>query len=192
MFELLQLIVLFFVLFDPPASLAVFFVATEGMSAIERKKTALYAVLVAGLLSFGTLFFGEWLLKLFNTNINDFRIAGGIVLIILGIRMALGYPLFEFSRTKKQNSSYAIASLIATPLLTGPAVMTSTIIIRHDYGIFLTGLAISTVLLVTALIFYNSQKIYNLFGRITSVISTFLGLVIIAWGVNFLRTAFGF
>ncbi len=192
MYELLQLIVFFFVLFDPLASIAVFFVATKGMNITERRKTALYAVLVAGLLSFGTLFFGESLLTLFNTNMDDFRVAGGIILIILGIRMALGYPLLELGRTNRQNSGYAIAALIATPLLTGPAVMTSTIILRYDYGIFLTGISILIVLFITALLFYNSQKIYSYFGKITSVITTFLGLVIISWGVNFLRTALGF
>lgn len=192
MFELIQLVVLFFVLFDPIASLAVFFVATKGMSLKERKKTALYAVFVAGLLSFGTLFFGEGLLALFNTNIGDFRIAGGIILIILGIHMALGYSVAAHKTERQQNSSYAVAALIATPLLTGPAVMTSAIVLKHDYGIFLTGLAIFIVLAATALLFYNSERVYRLFWRITPVISTFLGLVIISWGVNFLRTALGF
>lgn len=190
MYILIQLIIFFFVLFDPLASLGVFFAGTQKMTNPERKKTAVYAIVAAGALCFGTLLLGTELLTLFNTNIDDFRVAGGIILMILGGKMALGYPIHELK--KGATSSHAIASLIATPLLTGPAVMTSTILLKNDYGVPLTGAAIVIVLLITLLIFLNTTKIYKRFGRAASLLTTFLGLIIIAWGVNFLRTALGF
>ena len=193
MFELIQLIILFFVLFDPFASLAAFFAATELMSHSEKKRVAFYAILVAGLLSFGTLLFGEKLLVLFHTNISDFRIAGGLILIILGVRMSLGYALTNIDNSRKERSIHAIAALIATPLLTGPAVMTATIVLKYDYGISLTAMALIAVLSVTWMMFNNSQKIYNLFGKETiKVITTFFGLITISWGIGFLRAAIGF
>jgi len=190
MLELIKLTTFFFVLFDPLASLTVFYLATKRMSVYERNKIAFFAVAAAAILSFGTLILGENLLTIFNTDIDNFRIAGGIILILLGIRVVLGYPLTnDLSKGRGQ----AIASIIATPLLTGPAVMSALIVVRHDYGLSIVALAVSIVLVITWLVFHNAHFAYEkIGGKITQVLSTFLGLVTVAWGVNFLRVALGF
>ncbi|MEO0023080.1 MAG: MarC family protein, partial [candidate division WOR-3 bacterium] len=154
-YTLLQLIILFFVIFDPLLSFVVFFGATADMTPQEKRRTAILAVSVAIGISLLCLVFGAGILKLFNTNINDFKIAGGIILGILGIQMSLGQAGSErVMGTKK--SAKAIASLIATPLLTGPASITAIIISVHDYGRLLTALAILIVLLVTLAIFLQA------------------------------------
>ncbi|NYZ79804.1 MarC family protein, partial [Candidatus Micrarchaeota archaeon] len=50
--NLLQLLILFFVIFDPLASFVVFFTATKKMKKREIARMAFFAVLVAGLVSF--------------------------------------------------------------------------------------------------------------------------------------------
>lgn len=187
MFEtLIQLILLFTVIFDPLASLIVFFTASEGMKPKERRNTAILSIFVASGISLLVLLLGENLLSLFNTNIDEFRIAGGIILGILGIKMALGIPLTKIEEFKN-NSGRAIAAIIGTPLLTGPAAITAIIISVHDYGIVLTGLATGIVLGLTAFVFYQAEKVRNLFGKTSiQVVSTILGLITLAWGVKFI------
>ena len=129
--ELLQLILLFFVIFDPPASFAVFISASSHMRLASKRKMASLAVLVAAGLSFLVLFFGESLLYVFSTTIDEFRIAGGIILLMLGIRMSLGLPLLHMD-SLNGNSGKAIASLIGTPLLTGPAGIKSRDDVKHE------------------------------------------------------------
>jgi multiple antibiotic resistance protein len=190
---LLQLVVLFVVLFDPPASMSVFYVATRAMKQKERRRTALLAVGVATIISIATFLLGDLLLSLFHTDIGDFRIAGGIILIILGVKMSLGYPLVYIDTKKKEKSVQAIASLIATPLLTGPAVISSIILLKNDYGLYLPALAAGIVLAGTYVILVNTAKLYQKLGsQIPQLTSTFLGLITIAWGIGFLRTALGF
>ncbi|MFH1642675.1 MAG: MarC family protein [Nanoarchaeota archaeon] len=192
MLEIIQLTILFIVLFDPLASLAVFFIGTKNLKNSERKKVALYAVLLAGLLSYTCLLFGDSLLTLLNTNLDNIRIAGGIILIILGIRMSFGYSLFN-KGINKNDSVHSIAALIATPLLTGPAVITAIIVLKNDFGFFSPAISILITLMIAYLLFYNSEKIFKIFNETTiQVISTFLGLITIAWGVGFLRVAIGF
>lgn len=186
-----QLVVLFFVIFDPLASFVIFTVATHKMQSRERKITALIAVFVATFISFLVLALGQALLDLFNTKVHEFQVAGGIILGILGVKMVLGYSLMDVEKLK-DNSGWAIASIIGTPLLTGPAAITSIILSVHDYGRLITGLAIGTVLLGTAILFYNAERISKVLGKILiQVISTILGLITLSWGVKYILQGAG-
>jgi len=183
---LIQLIILFFVIIDPLASFTVFAVASASMNQKQRQKMAFYAVAVAAILSIVVLLLGENLLSLFSTTIDEFRVAGGIILAILGIKMALGLPLQNIEQLKN-NSSMAIASIIGTPLLTGPATITAIIVATHDYGRMLAGTAVGIVLIFTALLFMSSKIITKKIGKdIIRIISTLLGLITVAWGVKFI------
>jgi multiple antibiotic resistance protein len=192
MFEnLLQLIVLFFVIFDPLASLVVFIVSTARMNDFEKRKVATLAVMVAGGISLLVLIFGNLLLKAFDTNIPDLRVAGGIILGLLGLKMVWGQSLTD-TEGMKADSSLAIASVIGTPLLTGPATITTIMIAMNDFGRLQTGIAALIVLITTAIIFYNAVKIEKALGKTSiRIISTILGLITLAWGVKYIRVGLG-
>src|SRR3989338_2180675 len=152
-----QLLILFFVIFDPLASFVLFTVATSSMQEKERKRTALIAVMVAAGISFLVLLFGQGLLQLFSMNMTEFQVAGGIVLGVLGLKMVLGYSLVDVEKVKG-DSSWAIASIIGTPLLTGPAAIMSIIVSANNYGKLVTGLAVGIVLVGTVILFYNTKR----------------------------------
>src|SRR5574344_1509332 len=112
MTKLFQLIILFFVIFDPIASLGVFFSQTKKMDAPNRRKTAILAVSTAAFISYTFLIFGQNVIVFFGSTMTDFKIASGIILGILGIQMVLGNTLSTESDVSK--SSNAVAALIAT------------------------------------------------------------------------------
>ena len=182
----LQLLILFFVIFDPLASFVIFTVATSSMQEKERRRTATIAVVVAAAGSFVVLIFGQGLLRLFSMTIKEFQVAGGIVLGILGLKMVLGYSLVDVERVKG-DSTWAIASIIGTPLLTGPAAIMSIIVSASNYGRIVTGLAVGIVLFGTAILFYNTHRANRFLGKtMIQVISTILGLITLAWGVKYI------
>jgi multiple antibiotic resistance protein len=188
----LKMVVLFFVIFDPLMSLAVFVGATRHMTQREKHKTAALGVGVAFIVSYAVLFFGERLLDLFSTNLDDLRVGGGVVLGLLGIKMSLGQTVGDYARDKEQ-SARAVAAIIGTPLLTGPAAITAIIISAHDHGVFVSGTAIAVVLLATALVFFQASLINRVLGKtVIQVISTVLGLVTVSWAVSFIRQGLGF
>mgnify|MGYP000932208037 CR=1 FL=1 len=190
--SLIQLIVLFMVIIDPMASFAVFAVATDPMKDNEKRRTAFLAIAVAAFISGLVLFLGERLLDIFNTDIQNFKIAGGIILLIFGIQMSLGMSLFKVEE-KEGSSTAAIASVIATPLLTGPATISTIIITSHDYGVLSTGLALVIVLAFSAALLLLAARYAKRIGHMPiQVMSTIMGLITLAWGVMFIRDGLGF
>lgn len=188
---IIKLIVLFFVIFDPPASFMVFFTATKKLNRAEKNRIAFLAISIAALLSAMFLIFGQNLLTVLNTNINDFRVAGGIILGILGIKMALGQPLAKINDIKG-DIGMGVASVIGTPLLTGPAAISAIIVSVSDYGIISTGAAVGVVLVFSAILLYSSHYISRYFGKTSiQVMSTILGLITLAWGVGFIKMGLG-
>jgi multiple antibiotic resistance protein len=192
MFEnIVQLTILFLVIFDPMVSMVVFTAATKSMGEKDRRATALIAVGVATLISYLVLLLGNTLLDLFGITIGHFKVAGGVILFILGIEMALGYPLTSPEATK-ESSTAAIASIIATPLLTGPAAMTAIIVSSKDYGFANTAASVGIVLLLSLLLLLLAARIHRSIGRMpVQVLSTVLGLITIAWGVKFVLGGLG-
>jgi multiple antibiotic resistance protein len=191
--KLPQLIVLFFVIFDPLLSLVVFVSATKNMKMVDKYKVGVYATLVALAVSAVFLFFGNSFLALFNTNMSDLKVAGGILLALLGVRMAMGSKTEDEETKSGKSSKMAVASLIGTPLLTGPAAITTIIITAHDYGIAATGIAILIVLGAAGAAFLLLSRFTNRVNKTAlQVTSTMLGLITLAWGVNFIRVGLGF
>jgi multiple antibiotic resistance protein len=195
--EFIKLVVLFFVIFDPLLSGMVFISATKSMEYKNRIKIGIYATLVAMSISAIFLIFGNSFLSLFSTNINDIKIAGGILLAILGLKMSFGYELTSNNDNKEKtsidSSQIGIASLIGTPLLTGPAAITTIIISTTEYGTLKTGLAVFIVLLLAGIIFMILSKFPEKISPVPlQVTSTILGLITLAWGIDFIRTGLGF
>ena len=185
--NIIQLIVLFLVIFDPIASLTVYVSSTKSCTSHEQHKIAINAVLVAGVVSLVVLLLGQTLLNLFSTTIDDFKIAGGIILILLGINMVMGKSIVDDSSIK-ENSAPAIAAIIGSPILAGPASITTIIISVNEYGQLETAIAIAIVLIITGTIFWFGASIHKQLGEtFEKVMSAILGLVTISWGVKFIR-----
>jgi len=190
--QLVQLVILFTVIFDPLSSFAVFTASTATMTAAEKKKTALYAVLAAAAMSYTILLVGAPLLNLFSVSISDFKIAGGIILAIFGIQMTIGQSMGD-GGIKNASSVPAVAAIIATPLLTGPAAITAIIAAVNDYNIYVTGVAITIVLLITAAMFSLPTKVINKIGKTPiQFMSVIMGMITLAWGIRFIKDGLGF
>ncbi|MEI8364182.1 MAG: MarC family protein [archaeon] len=193
--ELLSLFVLFFVILDPLQSFAFFFVRTNALTKKERVNIALLATGIAIVILYAFLFFGKGVLDLFNTNIDSFRIAGGILLALLGITMCGYLKSNDDDKDNAKDSHTTIATVIATPLLSGPAAITATIISVVDHGRLLTGIAIGLVLLLTfglLLLSVVFNKILNKSKVAIKVMTTILGLITLAWGIDFILTGLHF
>ncbi len=189
-----ELFVLFMGIIDPLLSLGVFVSLTRDFSEAERRKTALMAVVVAAIPLLIVIFAGQGILDILSIRVENFKVAGGLLLGILGVKMALGQNLLlENGRGNKGlRSGMAVATLIGTPLLTGPAAITTAIIASSDYGQVMTAIASLTVLIVSFILLLLSKKVLAVIGiPALEVASTILGLITVAWGVQFIRAGLG-
>jgi|SRR3989338_4095989 len=142
-------------------------------------KTVTQACLIAGILMLVFLFLGESILTFFRISLDAFKIGGAIVLLLLGVQTVLG---IEWG-THHQRS--AIAVVIATPLITGPGVATTLIILRHDYGLIVPLIAAAIALAITWAFLMIGNKIHKKLGdQFILVFSRIVGLFLVSYAMQ--------
>ncbi len=170
-----------FVIMGPFASIPVFISVTKGMKQAERRLASTKAIVTAAGVLFVFLFFGPLILQSFMISIADLRIAGGIVLTILGIELVLGLSLH-----KKYKFTAAI-TLLGCPLLSGPGVIVTTMIFVETYGYLATTVAAIIALFVSWLVLSSSDVIHRLIGQYwVDTISRITGLLLVAVAIGFI------
>ncbi len=182
--EFVQAFIALFVIMDPFGSLPIFWQFTKKLPDEKRMHMAKRTLLTAAIVQVIFLFFGLRILSLFSITLDSFKVAGGIVLLILGIRLVISYHPLE-ARIRNYNDTIVP---IAVPLLVGPGVITTTILLTGMYGYAFTLLVALAVLLVTLLAFYYVRQFMAFFGQQGSdVISRIIGIFIIAIAVTFIK-----
>lgn len=179
-----------FIIMDPFASIAPFLAFTSKCKEREMIGTANRAVFLAGILALIFLFFGNPILDSMHITLSDFRVAGGIVLVLMGLQNVLDVS-FSNPKDKDHTSLDAAAVLIATPLLAGPGLMSSLIVLEVEYGIIPVIVSLFAALFVSWLLLANSHRIRKAFGtRIILIASKIIGLMLIAIGISYLKAGF--
>ena len=180
----LEAFITLFVIMDPIGNLPLIINLTKGMPIKEVKKNIDRAIFVAAVLLFVFLFLGLRIFDFFGINLDSFQIAGGIILLIIGIMYVFGSSL---KYVKHHGADLSVP--IGTPLLTGPGVITTTIILVKEDGTLVTVIAAFLTLLATWLILINSIKLYKILGEHwTNVISRIMGIILAAIAVRFITS----
>jgi multiple antibiotic resistance protein len=193
-----------FALIDPIGNVPVFAAATSGASPAGRRWVAFYISLFA--LGFLAAFYftGLGVLRFFGISLPAFRIAGGILLLLLGLDMARKDMTAAFADPTDEHEAvdargYArrrferLVVPFAMPLLIGPGAISATIIYAGEartlgWGGTLAGLAaMAAVALATFVTFTLTPIISRVLGRIGMTITVRVsGLILCAMAVQFL------
>lgn len=181
--EILQSFILLLVIMDPLVSMSVMLSLIKKNDGDKIRKIAFKAVMVAAIVFFIFAIGGDTALKILGVDLDSFKVAGGIVLTLLGIQMVLG---ISFKKEERQDLS-EIAVVIGTPIITGPATIATSIILLKEEGMISTLIAGTAALIVVLLSLLLVRPITNLLGESgMKVLSTMMGIVTIAWGVQFI------
>ncbi len=180
--KLLESFITLFVIMDPIGNIPIFISLTKGMPLIEIRKNINKSILVAGILLFAFLFFGLEIFDLFSINLDSFQIAGGIILLVMGLLSVFGI-MSKFFKTHGSDLSVPVG----TPLLTGPGVITITVLLVKENGEYTTFIAALLALLGTWIILHNSARFYRILGEHwTNVISRVMGIILAAIAIDFI------
>ncbi len=129
-----------FVAVDAIANIPIFLSLVEHSSKPARKKIILDAVVTAAAVAIIFMFVGRWIFSLLGITIPDFQIAGGALLFVISVRLLL--PGTQKSvLTSCQDKDMGVFPL-GTPLITGPAVLTTTLMMMNNYGTLITLVAV--------------------------------------------------
>jgi multiple antibiotic resistance protein len=164
-----------FVILDPILSVPIFAGMTKGQSSKEIHKQAFIAVAVAGVLMYIFLIFNTTIFAILGLTLSTFQIAGGILLFLLGMEMALGIDICK----SKDKAPTAAGVVIGTPILCGPGAITTVMLLSNDYGILIPFVAITLSLVATWIILYFSAPIQNILGTVvTDIMGRVLGMLV--------------
>ena len=126
-------------------------------------------------------FMGPYIFMVFSININDFRIAGGIILLSIAIDILReGTP-----RSMSINPEEYIIVPIITPMLVGPGAITSVMIMATYYRAYVVILAIAIASLATYVTIKYSIALVRLIGvNAIRIFSRFFSLIVAAWAIQ--------
>ncbi len=159
----LAVLVPIFVAMDPVGAVPLIVGWTGDLSRQERSLQLRYALITA--LAVGLVFLagGRWLLEALGVGLPDFQIAGGLVLLVLAVSDLVTGGGHE-GRGTLPSADFGVVP-IGTPLLAGPAALTTLLVLNGRYGAIPTVLAFLLNLLIAWAMFRQAGDLTRLFGR---------------------------
>jgi len=175
------------VILDPFAAVPIFLVLTKSYTSVERGKIANISSITVFLVLVVAAITGEALLTGMGTSLASFRVAGGIVLLLMALSMLRAQPDAVRSTPAEEaeaedKSGIAIVPL-AIPLLAGPGSISTVIIQMHRPGAEYHGLLVILCIALVCLILWVVLRLANRIGKVLgqtglNIINRLFGLVL--------------
>lgn len=173
-----------FVAVDAIGTLPLFLVLTEGMPRRAVRRIVIESVLTAGAVAILFLFGGRELLRLLGITIADFMVAGGLLIFVIALSDVItsGKPENEVDRRNLG------AVPLGVPLIAGPAVLTTSILLLDTYGAVPTATALAANIAIAGLVFLFGNGLNLILGSAGArIISKIANLLLAAIAVMMIR-----
>jgi multiple antibiotic resistance protein len=169
-----------FIVIDALGNLPFFISLSEGASKREQHKMTHIAIITAAIVGLAFLFLGQFILSLMGISIGSFAIAGGIILLVLSIKYMTTGRMVE---TIKEEMVAVVP--IGTPLLTGPATITTLLLLGTQFPLYMVLLSFTLNLLIAWIVFLSSSRIVSFTGQGgLKAVSRVFSLLLAAIAVN--------
>jgi len=169
-----------FIVMDPIGNLPVIISVSEDMDVHERRRLVLMATATATAIGLAFLFFGKFILEVLGISIGSFAIAGGAVLFILSLNYIVTGRYTEVIREEM-----AAVVPIGTPLITGPATITTLLLLATQFHIAIVLVSFILNMLITWAIFLGGMHVVRFMGQAgIKAVSKIFGLLLAAIAVS--------
>ena len=160
---------------NPFGALPIYLEIAEKLHPWERRRLAnTVALFVLSLLLVFT-FAGELILELYKINIDEFRFAGGLILLAIGVMRLTGEPM-----TQTVDPRDAALVPLSMPLLVGPATITYIIVLAHTIPYVVLIPAIIAVVATVWILLELGELLLRVAGRSTMRLLTRLTALFVA------------
>ena len=173
-----------FVAVDALGLLPVFMGLTQELPRARIRRIIGESVITAMIVALTFLFIGKGILTLLGITVADFMIAGGALLFVLSLS-----DLIAAEKRRIQMDQEEVGAVpLGVPLMVGPGVLTTTILLINQYGMIPTVLATIVNIVIAGMVFWMAGSINGILGRAgTRTISKLSSLIIAAIGVMMVR-----
>lgn len=175
-----------FVAIDPFGMVPIFLAVTAQLSESQRRRVTFEAIIAAVIICIGFMFLGQIIFEYLAITDADFRIAGGILLLVLAV-----LDLVSTGKPAVYEPEIVGIVPLAMPLIAGPATLTTLLVLagRAEYGYSWTllGLLANFALLLVAMLM--ATPISRWLGvNALRAMSRLIMVLLAAIAVNFIRT----
>ena len=172
-----------FVAFDGVGLLPLYWGLTSRLSVRERRRAGREAVWTALLVVAGFLLVSRFIFALMGLELADVVVAGGAILIVLCVR-----DLLLQEETPSGTFQRPGVVPIGVPLLAGPAVFTTVLLVKNQVGWPMTMIALGANVACVWGMLRSVDRLMQWLGREGSqVLSRIASLILTAYGVMLIR-----
>lgn len=144
------------------------------------------ATIVAGILMITFLLVGKSILNLFGIGVEDFAIAGALIIFALGAEMILGIELF-----KPDPDATASASIvpIAFPLIAGAGTLTTILTLKAEFEQINIAIGILLNLIFVFIVLKSTNWLERKLGKTgVDVLRRIFGIILLSIAVKIFKT----
>ena len=181
----------FFAIMNPISNLPAYMALVADDSQKISRKIAFRSLLIAFVIVTVFIFSGDFIFKVFGITIVSFRIAGGILVAVIGYHMINGnhspsYKGMEQQAVNSDPMSIAISPL-AMPLFAGPGTITTALSLANG-GLrnqLMTVVAFALLCVITYLLLRSAKQIAGFLGKnLMKIITKMMGLLLFSIGIQ--------
>jgi multiple antibiotic resistance protein len=169
---------------DAPGTLPLYVGMTEGMERQERKRIVRQSIITAFLVAVGFILVGRAIFNALGILVEDFMIAGGIVLLIIAITDVVRAG----ERKLERGPEFGVVPL-GTPLIAGPGTLTTALVLVGTNGYLPVMLSLVVNLSITWIMFGQADRIIRFIGLNGSrAFAKVASLILAAFAVKMIRS----
>lgn len=181
----------FFAIMNPISNLPAYMALVADDSQKISRKIAFRSLSIAFVIITVFIFSGDFIFKVFGITIVSFRIAGGILVAVIGYHMINGnhspsYKGMEQQAVNSDPMSIAISPL-AMPLFAGPGTITTALSLANG-GVrnqLITVVAFALLCVITYLLLRSAKQIAGFLGKnLMKIITKMMGLLLFSIGIQ--------
>ena len=186
-----------FVVFNPTGIIPQYLYFTEHVPHKDKRALAIRCVSIATVILVGFIVLGQLLLEALGIGLPAFKIAGGVVLLVISVRMILEDIDDTAAADDKELHAVSSSSLrklavfpLATPLIAGPGGILVVVLLTDNYKHDILEQTVSTLMLLvvmvcTCLVLLTGERIQRQLGLTgINVMSRISGLILAALSVE--------
>ncbi|WP_028229209.1 MarC family protein [Paraburkholderia ferrariae] len=188
-----------FAIMNPIANIPVFLSLTEGVSDTGKRKIAAVTFVGTTIGCLISVTAGEAILRVFGVTIADFRLAGGLLVLLIALDMLHGSSSAQHTPRQSELGDNGADQDVAVfpltmPLLVGPGTIATLIVFGHtateegkEVSLAL-GLAVFLVLLAITL--FSAPRIGRVLSpKVTAITKRLMGMILAAIAVEMMTAS---
>ncbi|MGE4043254.1 MAG: MarC family protein [Acetobacteraceae bacterium] len=191
--SIVQDFVTLLVVVNPIAKVPLFIVLTDQLAPNRQRAVAVRAIVVSLLVLLFFMVCGQPALAALGVNLVSVQIAGGLILLILGLRMVLDEAREPSRQAAGEPEDIAVFPL-AMPFIAGPGAIMSVMVLTDNDLYTLrdqaeTFVALLAVLAISLVALLGARALNRLLGRTgVNVVSRVMGLILASLAVQSMLT----